>query len=317
MNGDIVQRKSDHDINAFGCIDYMGMKLSFLNHTFVLVALTALPTLAGAAPSDEATLRSLPLGMFVDATSLEQLANMVVTDTKVAQSPDSVTQKIVVLHGDDIERQPDVNRNLAELLRYTSGQFVNVLSRNDANWGSYAGLGPKYNTYLLDGIPIDSFVDAMSLDSSAIERIEMQKGPASVLYSNYMTMDFAGNEAPLAGTTNFILKNRVDTPLTRLSAGIGSYGTYTEHVYTQGRNSNLSFIFGAGNEHSDYTQYGPPKSWLQTVELPEYDKIKVFGNLNYELGRPDHTLSLFIHHTSHNGDMGRPNRDFQHSHNYS
>jgi hypothetical protein len=36
--------------------------------------------------------------------------------------------------------------------------------RNGANWGSYGGLGPKYNSCLLDGLPIDSFVDTMSLD---------------------------------------------------------------------------------------------------------------------------------------------------------
>lgn len=43
------------------------------------------------------------------------------------------------------------NRNIAELLRYQPGVAVTVLSRNDANWGSYGGLGPKYNSYLLDG----------------------------------------------------------------------------------------------------------------------------------------------------------------------
>lgn len=298
--------------NTLGWKNYMGSQHASLNRGLALAVLAVLPTLSGAAPPDEAALRSLPLGSFVDATSLEQLANMVVTDTKVAQSPDSVTQKIVVLRGDDFERQPDVNRNLAELLRYTSGQFVNVLSRNDANWGSYAGLGPKYNSYLLDGLPIDSFVDAMSLDSAAIERIEVHKGPASVLYSNYLTMDFAGNEAPLAGTTNFILKNRIDTPLTRLSAGIGSFGTYSGRAYTQGRLDSLSFILGAATERSGYTQYGTPNSWLQTVNSPDYDKSKLFGNLSYELGRPDHTIALFAHHTRQDGDMGRPNRDFRH-----
>jgi outer membrane receptor protein involved in Fe transport len=277
-------------------------------------ALVVAPCRAGAAEGDEKALRSLSLGRFVDATSLEQLADMVVTDTKVAQSPDSVTQHIVVLRAEDIARQPEVNRNLAELLRYTSGQFVNVLSRNDANWGSYAGLGPKYNSYLLDGLPIDSFADAMSLDASMIERVEVHKGPASVLYSNYLTMDFAGNEAPLAGTTNFVLKRRVDAPLTRLSLGMGSWGTYTGRAYVQDRKGPLSFILGTTSEHSDYTQFGQRDSWLQTVNSPDYRKTRLFGNLNYELGGdPRHTVALFVHHTDHRGDIGRPNRDFSHS----
>lgn len=259
-----------------------------------------------------ATLHSLSLGSFVDAISLEQLADMVVTDTKVAQSPDSVTQNIVVLRREDIERQPPDHRHLAEWMRYTAGQFVNVLSRNDANWGSYAGLGPKYNTWLLDGLPIDSFVDPMSLDPAAIERVEIHKGPASVLYSNYLTMDFAGNEAPLAGTTNLVLKNRVESPLTRLSAGVGSWGTYQGRVYHQGRSGNLSYFAGIASESSDYTQYGAAGSWLQTTESPDYRKTRFFGNLSYQLDRPNHTISLFLHQTRHEGDMGRPNRDFQH-----
>lgn len=281
----------------------------------LIVCSMAAMAFAGAVPDASAqdrSLRSMNLSSFIDATSLEQLANMVVTDTKVPQAPDSVTQKIVVLHHDEFERQPVVNRNLAELVRYTSGQFVNVLSRNDANWGSYGGLGPKYNSYLLDGIPIDSFSDAMSIDSAAIERIEIHKGPASVLYSNYLTMDFSGNETPLAGTTNFVLKNRVDTPLTRIGLGLGSWNTQAGRAYHQDSAGNLSYIVSAGYERSDYTQYGNRDSWLQTVGAPDYEKTRVFGNLHYAFDRLDHTLSLFVHHAGQDGTMGRPNRDYQH-----
>lgn len=277
-----------------------------------LAVLCALFAAGAARAGNDGELTGMPLGSFVDATSLEALANVVVTDTKVAQSLNSVTQKIAVLRQEDLERQPEGNRNLAEFMRYTSGQFVNVLSRNDANWGSYGGLGPKYNTYLLDGLPMDSFADAMSLDSSMVERIEIHKGPASVLYSNYLSMDFAGNEAPLAGTTNFVLKSRVETPLTRFSAGAGSWGTWQGKAYTQGRNGGFNYMLGLSSEQSNYTQYGQQGSWLQTVDSPDYRKTRLFANVMYELGRADHTVSLFLNQTRHDGDMGRPNRDFDH-----
>jgi outer membrane receptor protein involved in Fe transport len=267
---------------------------------------------AAQAASTQDVLRNLPLDRFIDSTSIEQLADIVVTESKLAQSTNSITQKIVVLREIDMQDQPDSRRNLAELLSHASGQFVNVLSRNDANWGSYAGLGAKYNSHLLDGLPIDSFVDAMSLDREAFERIEIHKGPASVLYSNYLTMDFVGNETPLAGTTNFVLKSRIEEPLTRVSAGLGSWDTYAGKVYTQGRSNGFSYFLGASAEHSDYARYGTPGSWLQTLSDPEYDKTKVYGKLHYELGRIDHTLSLFLHHTAQDGTMGRPNRDFEH-----
>lgn len=271
--------------------------------------LFGLPALSWA---DTPTLENLPLAGFVDVTSLEQLGNLVVTDTKLGQTPDSVTQQILVLRSDEIERLPMPNRNLAELMRHTSGQFVNVLSRNDANWGAYAGLGPKYNSYLLDGLPIDSFVDAMSLDSAAIERVEVHKGPASVLYSGYLSMDFVGNETPLAGTTNFVLRNRVDEAQTRFAAGAGSYGTFAGSAYTQGRSGALSYMLSARHERSDYTPYGTRGSWLTTVQTPRYEKDRAFANLSYALDRPDHTLSLFYQRTFQQGNMGRPNRDFEH-----
>lgn len=250
---------------------------------------------------------------FVDATSLEALANIVVTDTKLPQLRNSATQNIAVLHSGEFERQTTYNRNLAELMLYTSGQFVNVLSRNDANWGSYAGLGPKYNSYLLDGVPIDSFVDPMSLDSWAIERIEAYKGPASVLYSNYLSMDFAGNETPLAGTTNLILRERIDASATKVQTGYGSYGTFNGRAYHQDRQGDLSYFFGVGDEKADYTQFGAPDSWLQTVSAPSYNKLKAYGKLSYAFGRNNHVLSLFTQMTDHNGSMGRPARDFKHA----
>lgn len=280
----------------------------------VVVAMpgSAISAPPSAPPENSEQLRQMPLGSFVDFTSLEQLANLVVTDTKVAQSADTVTQSITVLRAEDFDRQPGNYGNIADLMRYTSGQFVNVLSRNDANWGSYGGLGPKYNTYLLDGLPIDSFVDAMSLDPWAFERVEAYKGPAAVMYSNYLSMDFVGNESPLAGTTNFILKDRIEAPMTRVQIGAGSYNTVNGRAYHQGRSGNLSYLFGAGLERSDYTQYGNQDSWLQTVDKPGYEKSRVYGKLSYAFDRVDHTLSLFMHHTGHDGDMGRPNRDFEH-----
>lgn len=285
-------------------------RLSFAKISLVLSVILAA---TGAGAEESVNLQALPLNGFVDATSLEDLANMVVTDAKVPQTRNSVTQNIVVLRSEEIEQQTGNNRNIAELMRYTSGQFVNVLSRIDANWGSYAGLGPKYNTYMLDGIPVDSFVDPMSLDAWAIERIEVHKGPASVLYSNYLTMDFDGNEAPLAGTTNLILKERIETTLTRAQIGYGSYGTYNGSAFHQGRQGNLSYFFGASDERSNYSQYGAQNSWLQTVNTPNYDKLKGYGKLSYAFDRSDHTLSLFANFADHIGDMGRPNRDYKHA----
>jgi iron complex outermembrane recepter protein len=242
--------------------------------------------------------------------SLQELSEMVVTETKIAQSKETVTQKVQLLYSGDFEQQTLYNRNIAELLQYTSGQFVNVLSRNDANWGSFGGLGPKYNGYLLDGLGIDSFADAMSLDPWAFDRIELHEGPASVMYSNYLSMDFAGNETPLAGITNFILKERIDAPSTRILLGGGSYNTLNGRFYHQGSKGNFNYFFGANYEQSDYTNYGTDDSWLHMTDDPEYKKTKLYFKTTYFIESDKESVSLFAHHTEHTGDAGRPNRGF-------
>lgn len=244
--------------------------------------------------------------------SLEKLSELVVTESKIGQAQDTVTQKVELFFPEEFEQQTGHNRNITELLKYTSGQFVNPLSRNDANWGSFGGLGPKYNGYLLDGLPIDSFADAMSLDPWAFGQVEIHKGPASVMYSNYLTMDFAGNETPLAGITNFILKDKIETPATRIKIGEGSYNTFSGSFYHQDNKENLNFFLGASFERSDYTNYGTSDSWLNIKNNPEYQKTKLYGKLTYLFDRDDHKLSLFVHHAGHAGDAGRPNRDFDH-----
>jgi len=238
---------------------------------------------------------------------------VVVTDTKIEQPEANVTQKVNIIEAYEIEQSVSSNRNLAELLQYQPGISVTALSRNDANWGSYGGLGPKYNSYLLDGLPIDSFVDTMSIDAWAINRIESFQGPASVLYSNYLSADFSGTQAPLAGITNLILKDRIEAPATHIAIGGGSWNTFNGRLYHQDRKGNLNYFFGASYEQSDYTNYGTPNSWLGMLDDPMYKKVKVYGKATYFLGRPDHRISVFYQHTLHDGFTGRPNRDYGHN----
>jgi outer membrane receptor protein involved in Fe transport len=240
------------------------------------------------------------------------MEEIVVTESKIPQSEENVTQKIDVITREEIERTAVNNRNLSELFLYQPGTFISVLSRNDANWGSYGGLGPKYNVYLLDGLPIDSFVDTMSLEPWILERAEVHRGPASVMYPNYLNMDFAGNEAPLAGITNLILKDRIDVPQTRIQAGYGSWNTVNAKLYNQGSKGNFNYFIGANYEQSDYTDYGTDDSWLNMIDDPEYKKTKLYFKTTYFIEPDKHSISLFAHHTQHTGDAGRPNRDFSH-----
>jgi outer membrane receptor protein involved in Fe transport len=239
----------------------------------------------------------------------------IVTATKMPELQKDITQKVDVIPATQMDEMVYPQRNIAEIMKYKPGAFVNVLSRNDANWGSYGGLSPKYNVQLLDGLPIDSFVDDMSLDPWAFERAEVHRGPAAVLYPNYLTQDFAGNEAPLAGISNFVLKEKIDQFRTNAFFGVGNWNTWNGRFYNQGKAWNVHYFLGANYEQSDYTNYGTEDSWLHMIDDPEYKKTKLYLKTTYFIGpdEGDHKISVFVHHTQHTGDAGRPNRDFEHN----
>jgi iron complex outermembrane receptor protein len=249
----------------------------------------------------------------MEAQPLRYDETVQVTASRTPQAEAEITQTVRVVDEPALDRLPlSPNRNLSELLSYEPGSFASVLSRNDANWGSGGGMGPRYSSYLLDGQPIDAFVDGMSVDTWAIERVEAQHGPAAVMYANYLAMDFAGNQTPLAGITNYVLRDRIDAPLTRIQLGGGSWGTLGGRAYHQDRAGNLHYFTGASFERSDYTNYGTPGSWLNILDDPQYTKLKLYGKGTLQLGGEQRTISLFASYTAHSGDVGRPNRDYNH-----
>jgi outer membrane receptor protein involved in Fe transport len=255
----------------------------------------------------------LPAVCFAAEKETAQLSEIVVTASKAPKTAGNVTQKVTIIHREQIESTVIGRGNIAELLIYEPGVFVSPLSRNDANWGSSGGLSQKYNTCMLDGMPIDAFVEPQSLDPLAFQRIELQRGPAAVLYPNYLSMDFSGNQSPLTGTTNLILKERIDTSQTELDAFYGSYNTYGAKFYHQQNAGDLHLFFGGRHEASDYTDYGSEGSWLNMIDDPEYEKTKLYLKTTLFLGdSDDHKMSLFVNQTGHTGDTGRPNRDFDH-----
>jgi len=243
--------------------------------------------------------------------SLEQLGEIVITASKVPQAVSKVTQKVDVVTKSQIDQILTGNQNIAELIQYLPGASIKVLSRNDANWGAYGGIGPKYNTYMLQGLPIDGFVDPMSIDAMSIQRIEVQRGPASVLYPNYLSQDFAGNQSPLAGTVNLILKDDIIKPQSMVTLSYGSYHTSELQAYHENRFGRLHVFGGGTYEKSDYTNYGSPGSWLNMQKNPEYQKAKVIFGASLNLDKTGiHKISLYFNQAYHLGDVGRINREY-------
>lgn len=239
---------------------------------------------------------------------------VVITGSKQYRSIGNTTQKIDVISSQKIVLSFSGNNNIAEFIAMKPGASVSVLSRNDANWGTYAGIGPKYGTYMLNGLPVDAFVDPMSLDLMAAERIEIQRGPASVLYPAYLSQDFAGIQSPLTGTINIILQEHIDRRETAFRTSYGSYNTFNTQAYHQDKRDNLNYFAGVNYESSDYTNYGTEDSWLNMQKDPEYIKMKLYGGANFFYGTDNkNKFGVFVNKTKHKGDAGRVYRGFEHN----
>lgn len=242
-----------------------------------------------------------------------QVPEIIVTPARRPSALTNITQVVGVVHEDEMATIIAPKANLAELLTGQPGTRVTALSRNDANWGSFGGLGPKYSTLMLDGLPIDAFIDPQALDPWALERIEVQRGPASVLYPNYIAHDFAGHQSPLAGTVNLITRTTFPSARTRLDAAWGSYNTWRLRGAHENRVGGLSFFGGAYWEDSDYTNYGTQDSWLNMLDDPAYSKLRLWASARLDLDADArHALSAFGNWMHHDGDAGRPNRGFDH-----
>jgi iron complex outermembrane recepter protein len=243
--------------------------------------------------------------------SLEELGNIVVTPSKFLQSIGNVTQKIDVINSREIETSISGNNNICEIIEKLPGASITALSRNDANWGTYGGIGPKYSTYMLQGLPLDAFVDPMSLDLNAIDHIEIQRGPASVFYPNYLSQDFAGNQSPLCGTINLILKQKIEQPKTSFRTSFGSYNTLNGQIYHQDKVGRLNYFCGSTYEISDYTNYGSEGSWLNMKKNPEYKKTKIYGGITLFMDEAEkQKFTIFLQKTLHNGDKGRVYQEY-------
>jgi hypothetical protein len=78
-------------------------------------------------------------------------------------------------------------------------------------------------------------INNQDIETNILSRIEVQRGPASVLYPNYLSQDFAGNQSPLAGTVHWIVSfSFITLPITSLkcpgSSGIRVFQPRVEFV---------------------------------------------------------------------------------------
>lgn len=142
----------------------------------------------------------------------DDVAEVVVTGTRIRQPVDAGTTSVTVITGAQIESQGyrnvfDALNNLPQNSGFTQGADFGNTFTPAANAISLRGLGPNHTLVLFNGrrvadypIAYDgsvNFVDLASVSSAAVDRIEILNGGASAIY---------GSDA-IAGVVNVILKD--------------------------------------------------------------------------------------------------------------
>lgn len=146
-----------------------------------------------------------------------RLAPVITTATRVPLAARSVPATVTVLDGDSLRREGI--RSVADALRGVPGVAV----AQGGSAGSYASLFVRggesdYVKVLIDGVPVNASggaLDLANLTTDGVERIEVVRGPASVLF---------GSEA-VTGVIQILTRRGKGAPNASVSARAGTYAT--------------------------------------------------------------------------------------------
>ncbi len=173
-----------------------------------------------------------------------------VTVTRTDQTLSVVPNSIAVVERDQIEFAQR-RTSLDESLRGIPGVFV----QNRRNYGLSGGIGvsirapqPRFGlrgiAIIQDGIPIttaDGTTEPGNVDLGSVGRIEVIRGPSSVLYGNS-----AGGVINL--TTTFDRSRKLTI---RPDVQFGSYGYNRQQIRADGGNGKTQFMFSASRFETD------------------------------------------------------------------
>lgn len=221
---------------------------------------------------------------------------VVVTATRTEEDPLNVPRSVTVITREQIDQQTNVSRDLGEVL----SQLVPGLAPSTGSTSTFGqSLRGRNLTVLIDGVPQsttrNAFRDLHTIDPSAIERIEVLRGPTAIY-----------GDGATGGVINIITRIPDDTLTVTTEAGVGfaptEIGDSLEGNLQQlisGRSGNFNYAFtgsfawtsgffdGEGNRiPSDPNGQGG---------LSDADTINLLGRIGFDLD-DDQRLQLTVNH---------------------
>ena len=201
---------------------------------------------------------NLTLGVFL-------LDEMVIAATREPTKVADVPQAITVIPKQEIQ-EARRGVSLEETLKFVPGVRVEdelgsggrtriVMRGTGTRANSPAGSGVRGVKVLIDGIPKNnaggSAQDLSNIDLESVDRIEVLRGPTTVLY---------GNQS--GGVINLVTEEGPATPFIEFRQLVGSYSLFREHLKVGGQSGNLSYYLAA--YRTDQDGYRQNAGWNST-----------------------------------------------------
>lgn len=177
------------------------------------------------------------------APDTAKLTPVVVSATKTPTSRAAVTQAVTVLSGDDL-RARGVTR-VTDALREVPGATI----VQNGSFGSVSTLflrggESRYTKILIDGVAVNApggFFDLSHLTTDNVDRIEIVRGPASVVY---------GADA-VTGIVQIFTRQGTGPPSFTAEARAGTYGTRDASLSVGGTRGGARYSLAGGHHTTD------------------------------------------------------------------
>ena len=175
--------------------------------------------------------------------SAQPLGTVVISASKVPKPASTLSQAVTVISGDDL-RARGVTRVTDALREVPGAQLVQNGSYGAVTSLFLRGGESRYTKVLIDGVPVNTaggFFDFSHLTTDNVERIEIVRGPASVLY---------GADAASGIVQIFTRKNSAER---NASLGIrgGTYRSFDADADISGTTGPAGYTFAAGRHSTD------------------------------------------------------------------
>ncbi|MGG6266601.1 TonB-dependent receptor [Leptolyngbya sp. AN03gr2] len=230
-------------------------------------------------------------GLILAVTTAIAEEEVVVTATRTQESRQDVPQSITVLNREQLQQQFAISRDLSDAL---SKLVPGLAAPNERNNLFGQTLRGRNVTVLIDGVPQSTtpnvFRDLRTIDPSAIERVEVLRGPTAIY-----------GDGATGGVVNIITRTPVNNRLTATTEiGVNTSLTGSDDAWGQtlqqtfsGTEDKLGYVFSVSfaNIGSFFDARGNRIALDPTGQggLSNAEAINLFGKLVY---RPDANQQL-------------------------